>query len=75
VGSDSNGFRCLVGCNESSGSTSTQLSNPWALSFDVYGNIFVTDYGNSRIQKFNWMDNLCGKCKNISNLRIYQKIR
>ncbi len=29
-----------------------QLSQPWAMSFDSYGNIYVTDKNNNRIQKF-----------------------
>ena len=54
VGSGPNGFRCLVGCNGTGGSASDQLSYPMSLSFDSYGNIFVTDTGNNRIQKFVW---------------------
>ena len=45
VGSGPNGFRCLVGCFNSSGSASNQLNNPHTLSFDSYGNMFVTDWG------------------------------
>ncbi|CAF4052201.1 unnamed protein product, partial [Adineta steineri] len=51
VSSDLNGFRCLVGC-DGVGSQSNQLHNPFSFSFDHSGNIFVTDYRNSRIQKF-----------------------
>ncbi|CAF1208162.1 unnamed protein product [Adineta steineri] len=51
VGSGANGFRCLVGCHEM-GSQSNQLSGPVSLSFDHFGNIFVSDQRNSRIQKF-----------------------
>ncbi|CAF4182502.1 unnamed protein product, partial [Adineta steineri] len=51
VGSDLNGFRCLVGCY-GSGTQSNQLNYPVSLSFDHSGNIFVTDQVNSRIQKF-----------------------
>ncbi|CAF4136973.1 unnamed protein product, partial [Adineta steineri] len=51
VGSGLNGFRCLVGCH-GRGSQSNQLQNPFSLSFDHYGNIFVTDRLNHRIQKF-----------------------
>jgi DNA-binding beta-propeller fold protein YncE len=61
IGSGPSGFRCLVGCSGSSGSSPNQLYKPWALSFDSYGNIFVTDQGNSRIQKFNLMPVSCGK--------------
>ena len=51
VGSGPNGFRCLVGCS-GYGSASNQLYNPITLSFDSYGNMFVTDCWNSRIEKF-----------------------
>ncbi|CAF0939088.1 unnamed protein product [Adineta steineri] len=51
VGSSWNGFRCLVGCYER-GSQSNQLNNPFSLSIDHSGNIFVTDQFNHRIQKF-----------------------
>ncbi|CAF1207935.1 unnamed protein product [Adineta steineri] len=52
VGSGPYGFRCLVGCHGLAGSGSSQLNYPASLSFDSYGNIFVTDQNNSRIQKF-----------------------
>ncbi|CAF4154378.1 unnamed protein product, partial [Adineta steineri] len=51
VGSGLNGFRCLVGCF-GRGPHSNQLNRPYSLSFDHYGNIFITDQDNSRIQKF-----------------------
>ncbi|CAF1392377.1 unnamed protein product [Adineta steineri] len=51
VGSDRNGFRCLVGCH-GQGSRSNQLLNPFSFSFDTYGNMFATDQYNHRIQKF-----------------------
>ncbi|CAF1496675.1 unnamed protein product [Adineta ricciae] len=52
IGSDHNGFRCIISCSTIGGSTATQLSNPSTFSFDTYGNIYVTDQGNSRVQKF-----------------------
>ena len=52
VGSGPNGFRCLVGCIDSTGSASNQLSYPWGMSFDSDGNIWVADYNNQRVQKF-----------------------
>jgi hypothetical protein len=64
VGSGPNGFRCLAGCS-GSGSASNELSCPQTLSFDSYGNMFVTDWGNSRIQKFILLTNSCGKCEII----------
>ena len=46
IGSDENGFRCIFGC-----STNEKLSSPITMSFDSYGNIYVTDRDNHRVQK------------------------
>ncbi|CAF2064970.1 unnamed protein product [Rotaria magnacalcarata] len=59
VQSGPNGFRCVVGCSNTSGSASNQLNSPFALSFDSYGNIFVTDQKNDRVQKFLLATNSC----------------
>jgi sugar lactone lactonase YvrE len=56
-----NGFRCLVGCRYGSGSAPNQLSNPRSLIFDSYGNIFVVDGLNDRVQKFLLATNSCSK--------------
>ncbi|UJR19156.1 hypothetical protein I4U23_022286 [Adineta vaga] len=56
VGSGPNGFRCLVGCN-GGGSSSNQLSYPLTLAFDSFGNMFVSDIYNHRIQKFTLASN------------------
>lgn len=61
IGSDYNGFRCIAGCTNSSGSASNQLHSPWSFGFDTYGNIFVSDQDNFRIQKFLLNNNSCGK--------------
>ncbi|CAF0955861.1 unnamed protein product [Adineta steineri] len=58
------GFRCLVGCYAVS-SKSNQLNNPVGLSFDHSGNMFVTDRGNDRIQKFKYLKKSCGTPVNI----------
>ena len=63
LGSGPNGFRCLLGCISQPASTSNQLSYPQTMSFDKYGNIFVVDTGNSRIQKFILLNNTLGKSK------------
>jgi len=60
IGSDENGFRCIFGCSGESGSTNDKLSDPTSMSFDSYGNIYVTDTGNDRIQKI-VKNNICGK--------------
>ncbi|CAF1167397.1 unnamed protein product [Adineta steineri] len=64
VGLDLNGFRCLVGCY-GEGSQSNQLSGPLSFSFDHSGNIFVTDQFNHRIQKFQYLEESCGKFRMI----------
>jgi len=50
IGSDENGFRCIFGCS-GNGSTNDKLFHPRAMSFDSYGNIYVTDRDNKRVQK------------------------
>jgi DNA-binding beta-propeller fold protein YncE len=61
VGQSSNGFRCVVGCTNTSGSASNQLSLPRSLSFDSYGNIYVVDRSNNRVQLFFLENNTCGE--------------
>ena len=60
VGQSASGFRCIVGCTYVNGSAPNQLSIPSSLSFDSYGNIFVSDTGNRRVQKFLLATNSCG---------------
>ena len=61
VVSGSNGFRCLVGCSGVGGISADHLQNPFSFSFDTDGNMFVSDQGNSRLQKFSLATNSCGK--------------
>ncbi|CAF3940140.1 unnamed protein product, partial [Adineta steineri] len=58
-----NDIRCIIGC-DGDGSQSHQLYFPTSLSFDSYGNIFITDTFNHRIQKFDFLLNSCGEFKN-----------
>ena len=60
IGSGSNGFRCVIGCF-GQGSQPNQLNNPYQMAFDSYGNIYVTDLSNQRIQKFPLATNSCSK--------------
>jgi hypothetical protein len=61
IGSGPYGFRCLFGCTTTAGSASNQLYYPRAFSFDIYGNLYVVDEANSRIQKFILASNSCSK--------------
>ena len=55
------GSQCLLGCTGVAGAASNQLNEAHALSFDSYGNLFVVDTNNDRIQKFHLMTNSCGE--------------
>ena len=63
IGSDENGFRCIVACSMSSGSTSDKLFYPRSIAFDSFGNLFVADTSNIRIQKFCLSTNFCNNKK------------
>ena len=68
VGSGPYGFRCIVGCSLLNGSTPDRLSSPASLSFDSYGNLYVLDLNNNRLQKFLMKQNASSKCtKHILN--------
>ena len=43
---------CVIGCSGTAGNAVNQLRGPRDLKFDRYGNIYVTDQANQRIQKF-----------------------
>ena len=71
IGPGPSGYECLVGCSGSQGSGSFELSLPQTISFDSYGNMFVTDYSNGRVQKF-LLETRCDGtyCLNCSQNRI-----
>ncbi|CAF0738071.1 unnamed protein product [Adineta steineri] len=43
------GYRCLVGCSQQAGSTSSQLNQSDSMSFDSEGNINIKDKNNARV--------------------------
>ena len=61
VGSGPYGFRCVIGCTGRRGSSPSELSASQSMAFDSYGNIFVTDTNNHRVQKFFLASNTCSK--------------
>ena len=65
IGSDENGFRCIFGCS-GYGSTNDKLSYPASMSFDSYGNIYVTDLLNNRVQKISLSKKSDRKYENCS---------
>ena len=61
IGSDVYGFRCVIGCFDAEGSDAEHLSHPQSMAFDSYGNIYVVDTGNDRVQQFLLQTTACGK--------------
>ena len=61
IGSDFNGYRCIVGCTGLEGNSSDTLNDTRAFGFDIRGNLYVVDGFNARIQKFYLKSNSCGK--------------
>jgi sugar lactone lactonase YvrE len=43
---------CIAACSGVVGTTSTQLQAPHSLTFDSNGSLYVADWGNNRVQKF-----------------------
>ncbi|CAF1419466.1 unnamed protein product [Adineta ricciae] len=66
------GFRCFLGCN-GSGLLPYQMNAPQILSFDIYGNIYVTEWANNRIKQFFIVNNSCGKYLLKFTLRFLKK--
>ena len=67
IGSDDYGFRCIFGC-----STNDELSFPQTMSFDSYGNIYVTDPNNHRIEKITLSKKSDRKCaENCSKIFLF----
>jgi len=65
IDSDENGFHCIFGCS-GGGSTNNKLFYPISMSFDSYGNIYVTDQYNNRVQKISLSKKSDRKYENCS---------
>ena len=74
IGWGPNGYQCIAACSGSSGSSADHLYYPFALSFDSYGSIFVTDTGNNRLQKFLIMNNNLGESTLLRNRIITESL-
>jgi hypothetical protein len=55
------GFLCLAGCTGGTGAASDRIGSPQGMAFDSYGNIFVVDTNNHRVQKFLLATSSCSK--------------
>lgn len=53
---DSKFGRCIAGCSGYSGAHSTQLKRPHSLAFDSNGSLYVSDFDNRRVQKFQMLN-------------------
>ena len=58
---------CIVACSQSSGTASTQLNSPHSLAFDSNGSLYVCDYANHRVQKFQMMRYIGKSSVNLSS--------
>ena len=74
IGSGADGFRCVAGCINGSGSGSNQLMYPQSMAFDSYGNIWVADYNNARIQKFILNPNVSGRHRSFIHRRQVSRL-
>ena len=61
IGSGPNGFRCVIGCSSICSSAADHLCSPSSAAFDSFGNMYVADGRNSRIQMFSQDTKSCGK--------------
>jgi hypothetical protein len=68
VRSGPSGDQCVIGCSGTHGSAPDQLNNPYNLAFDSYGNMFVMDEYNNRLQKFLLAKNSCSKLNKRKSL-------
>jgi hypothetical protein len=66
------GFQCIAGCTGENGSASNELKKAYAVRFDSYGNLYVADEFNYRIQKFNLTTNSCGKYLEKRTMKMKQ---
>jgi DNA-binding beta-propeller fold protein YncE len=68
--------RCLVGCSAGSGSTLDKLNQPLGMSFDRFGNIYVGDTKNKRVQKFNLATQNCGELsKYLAGNKLFSQLQ
>ena len=56
-----NRWRCIAACDGGSGRGANQFDGPIAVQMDRYGNLYVSDEANDRIQKFELIKHGCGK--------------
>ncbi len=53
--------KCIAGCSGNRGPAANQLSDPVSIAFDSSGSMYVSDWGNNRVQKFQILDEISKK--------------
>jgi sugar lactone lactonase YvrE len=52
---------CIAGCSGTPGAAANQLDHPGSIAFDSSGSMYVNDWGNNRVQKFQILDEISKK--------------
>jgi sugar lactone lactonase YvrE len=52
---------CIAGCSGNEGVAANQLRHPSSIAFDSSGSMYVSDFGNNRVQKFQILDEISKK--------------
>ena len=63
-------YHCIIGCIDKRGSSSNELNKPIAIQFDSYGNLYVSDEFNHRIQKFFLASNLVNESAHLTSTMV-----
>jgi hypothetical protein len=74
IRSNRDGYHCISGCSRQYGSASNELDRAYAIRFDSFGNLYVADEFNHRVQKFRLTKNSCGKYNKKTRKKNTKKV-
>ncbi len=68
---------CIAGCTGNGGAAANQLSAPDAIAFDSTGSMYVSDWRNNRVQKFQILDETRKKliCQLLSKYFLFTLVQ